>query len=205
LISDDMDARQRRRRQIEDRHADVAAHRDVAPRFAKDVGDQSGGRRLAVGAGDRDQRRLRRAGGALTRVKFDVADDGDAGRRSLVDRPMRLGMGERHARRENECSKSTPVGCGKIDRRETFSDRALARPRVVVPGRDLGAAGNERAQRRQTRAAEAEQRDALSTQSLDRGHRHLSFSVARPIIASTKAMIQKRMTICGSDQPSCSK
>ena len=34
---------------------------------------------------------------------------------------------------------------------------------------------------------------------------HLSFSEARPIIASTKAMIQNRMTICGSDQPSCSK
>ena len=44
-----------------------------------------------------------------------------------------------------------------------------------------------------------------SAESLDRRHRHLSFSVARPIIASTKAMIQKRMTICGSDQPSCSK
>ena len=44
-----------------------------------------------------------------------------------------------------------------------------------------------------------------TAKGLDRRHRHLSFSVARPIIASTKAMIQKRMTICGSDQPSCSK
>ena len=45
----------------------------------------------------------------------------------------------------------------------------------------------------------------LSAQRFDRRHRHLSFSEARPTIASTKAMIQKRMTICGSDQPSCSK
>ena len=202
---DDMDARKRRGRQIEDRHADVAAHRDVAPRFAKDVGDQRGGRRLAIGAGDRDQRRVRRAGGALARVELDVADDGDAGGRSLVDRPMRLGMSERHARRENKCSEAAPVGGGKIDRREARRDGALARLRVVVPGRDFGAAGNERAERRQARAAEAEQRDAPTAKGLDRRHRHLSFSVARPIIASTKAMIQKRMTICGSDQPSCSK
>ena len=44
-----------------------------------------------------------------------------------------------------------------------------------------------------------------SAQGLDRRHRHLSFSEARPTIASTKAMIQNRMTICDSDQPSCSK
>jgi len=39
----------------------------------------------------------------------------------------------------------------------------------------------------------------------DRRHRHLNFKVERPISARTKAMIQKRTTTCGSDQPSCSK
>ena len=34
---------------------------------------------------------------------------------------------------------------------------------------------------------------------------HRNFSVARPASASTTATIQKRMTICGSVQPSCSK
>ena len=69
---------------------------------------------------------------------------------------MRPGMGERHAWRQNECSKAAPVDGGKIDRRETFRGRALTRLRVVVPSRDFGAAGNEGAQRRQARAAEAE-------------------------------------------------
>ena len=34
---------------------------------------------------------------------------------------------------------------------------------------------------------------------------HRSFNVERPTSASTKAMIQKRMTIWDSDQPNCSK
>ena len=34
---------------------------------------------------------------------------------------------------------------------------------------------------------------------------YLSFSCARPASASTTAMIQKRITICGSVQPFCSK
>ena len=37
------------------------------------------------------------------------------------------------------------------------------------------------------------------------GRDHLSFSVARPASASTKLMIQKRITTVGSDQPRCSK
>ena len=115
-------------------------------------------------------------------------------------------MGERHARRENERSEAAPVGGGKIDRREARRDGALARLRVVVPGRDFGAAGDERAQRRQARAAEAEQRDVADREgSRPASSLTSASSVARPIIASTKAMIQKRMTICGSDQPSCSK
>ena len=95
---------------------------------------------------------------------------------------------------------------GEIDQR--YARGLAARSRAVaavVPGGHFGAAGDKRPRRRQSRAAEAEEGDALSAQGLDRRHRHLSFSEARPTIASTKAMIQKRMTICGSDQPSCSK
>ena len=50
-----------------------------------------------------------------------------------------------------------------------------------------------------------EQRDLAAVEAADRNHAHLNFSVERPTIARTKATIQKRMTICGSDQPSCSK
>ena len=102
-------------------------------------------------------------------------------------------------------SEAAPVGVSEIDERNARGGSALASRRAVVPGGDLGAAGDQRPRGRQPRAAEAEEGDALSAQGLDRRHRHLSFSEARPTIASTKAMIQKRMTICGSDQPSCSK
>src|SRR5438270_9716330 len=43
----------------------------------------------------------------------------------------------------------------------------------------------------------------LAGEGLGRDHR--SFSVARPASASTKLMIQKRITTVGSDQPRCSK
>ena len=118
---------------------------------------------------------------------------------------MRLRMGQRHARRKHEHPKTAPVGLSEIDQRDACGFGALPGGRAIVPGGHLCAAGHKRTRRRQPRAAKAEESDALSTQGLDRRHRHLSFSEARPTIASTKAMIQKRMTICGSDQPSCSK
>ena len=48
-----------------------------------------------------------------------------------------------------------------------------------------------------------EQRDLLSSKAGDGNHR--SLSVANPASASTIAMIQNRITICDSVQPSCSK
>ena len=57
-----------------DRHADIAAERDVAARLRQDMGDQRRRGRFAVGAGDRDERRGRRARRALAREELDVAD-----------------------------------------------------------------------------------------------------------------------------------
>ncbi len=200
-----MRASRRGRRQIEDRHADVAAHRDVAPGLLEHMGDERRGCRFAIGAGDGDERRVRRPDAALAHKEFDIADDGNPGFVRKVDGPMRRRMGQRHARREDEHPEAAPVGLSEIDKFYARGGCALASRRAVIPGRHLGAAGDKRPRRRQPRAAEAEERDALSAQGLDGRHRHLSFSEARPTIASTKAMIQKRMTICGSDQPSCSK
>ena len=193
------------RRQVEHRHADVAAHRHLAPGLLEHMGDQRGGGRFAVGAGDGDERRIRRARAALAGEELDVADDRNPRRIGKVDRPVRRGMGQRHAGREHEQLEAAPVGLREIDERKACGGRAFASGGAVVPGGDLGAAGDERPRGRQSRAAEAEEGDALSAHGLDRRHRHLSFSEARPTIASTKAMIQNRMTICGSDQPSCSK
>ena len=118
---------------------------------------------------------------------------------------MGLRMGQRHAGREHKHLEAAPVGLGEIDQSGARGLSALPRGRVVVPRSHFRPACDKRPRRRQSRAAEAEEGDALPAQALDRRHRHLSFSDARPTIASTNAMIQNRITICGSDQPSCSK
>src|SRR5262249_56332874 len=56
----------------------------------------------------------------------------------------------------------------------------------------------------QSRAAEPEDGDLLSGKDRDGDH-HRSLSVDSPTNASTTETIQKRITICGSVQPSCSK
>src|SRR5208282_2094090 len=118
---------------------------------------------------------------------------------------MRLRMRQRRAGRQHQETEGAPVGLCEIDEPEPGGGRAVAGFFAVVPDCGFGAAVEERADRRQARSAEAEDGDPLSAQGFDRRHGHLSLSEARPIIASTKAMIQKRMTICGSDHPSCSK
>ncbi len=72
-----------------------------------------------------------------------------------------------------------------------------------IPRRDLRAAGEQRLDRRQARPREAVDRVMLAGEGP--GGDHLSFRVARPASASTKLMIQKRITTVGSDQPRCSK
>src|SRR5262249_24245546 len=75
---------------------------------------------------------------------------------------------------------------------------------AVVPADDVRAAREQRARAHQARSAQAEDGDLLSGKSGDGDH-HRSLSVDSPASASTTATIQKRITICGSVQPSCSK
>src|SRR3954454_24264850 len=53
-----MHALRRRRRERENRRADIAAELHIMPESAKEMCDQRRCRRLAVGAGDRNERRL---------------------------------------------------------------------------------------------------------------------------------------------------
>ena len=75
---DDVDAALGRRLQLQDGGADVAAHLRVPAGGAQDVGDERRGRRLAVGAGDGDERRIGAALRPLAAEQLDVADDLDA-------------------------------------------------------------------------------------------------------------------------------
>ena len=84
-------------------------------------------------------------------------------------------------------------------------ERGKGLPRIfpLVPGHHLSAAGEQRLDRRPAGAREAEDGIFLPREGARRDHR--SFSVDRPASASTKAMIQKRITTVGSLQPFCSK
>ena len=68
----------------QDGGADVAAHLHVPAGLLQDVRDECRGRRLAVGAGDGDERSVRGAGRPLAREQLDVADDLHAGGAGLL-------------------------------------------------------------------------------------------------------------------------
>ena len=194
--------------------------RGRAARGPDDMVDEGGRGRLAVGAGDPDDLVL---GKRLPRQceKLDVADqrhsslagaggDGVAVQRNSGRDDDPVEAVERRRQRIGEpcCSPAkaggqsclriwTPAFAG-----EHLPQRLPSRL-VLVPGHHLGAAGEQRLDRRQTGAGETVDRIFATGEGGARDH--LSFRVDRPARARTKAMIQKRMTMVASDQPICSK
>ena len=190
------------RRQRQRRRAEIAADLDPPAGLRENVADQRRRRRFAVGAGDPDIARL----GLRPPQQVDVADDLDAGLAGATHRRMRLGEGQRDAGRQHQRRDAAPVDARRIDAASHLGGGRLARLGAVVPGQHLGAAFRERAHRGTPGARETQHRDPFSGKFLDDDHRlHRSFSVESPAIARMIAMIQKRITIFGSSQPSCSK
>ena len=169
-------------------------------------------RRFAVGARDGDHRRaagLRAIGPDFAREQFDVADDFDA-RVACAHDDHRCGAG---------CVSGTPG---------LRTSALMLVPRPLLEWRNARAgllAAAARAPRALSSHAKIRAPPAFSARTDEMPERaspntatselakeragiiaaHLSFSVERPTSASTTAMIQKRMTIVGSRQPSCSK
>src|SRR5205085_10486750 len=77
-----------RRVEREDRDADIAAALRKNAAGAEHVADEGGGRRLAVGSGDGNERGARCARTPLAAIELDVADDLDAGLSCERDAPM---------------------------------------------------------------------------------------------------------------------
>jgi hypothetical protein len=138
-----------RRLKRQHRGADVAAHLHVAARRCEDVRREGGRRRFAVGAGDGDERRLGCDPRALAGVKLNVADDLHVGCPGLAHDPVRLGMGERHARRQHQGGEAAPVGGRQVLHRDAGVCGRLASRGAVVAGHDLGPAGDQRPAARQ--------------------------------------------------------
>ena len=79
------------------------------------------------------------------------------------------------------------------------SGQACFRP--VIPYRDVCTHGEQRARDRQPVAAEADHSETTAGEQHGRKCAHRIFKVARPTSARIIEMIQKRITIVGSDQP----
>jgi hypothetical protein len=138
--------------------------------------DQRRRRRFAVGAGDRREGRLRHMALSFAAEELDVADDLDARRLGPLHGPVRLRMGERNARREDEAVEFAPGRLAEIDGAYARRDRRGDRVALVVPGRHLGAACLERFRRGAAAGAEAEDRDAFSLEAGDRDHLRITGS-----------------------------
>ena len=168
--------------------------------------DQRRGGRFAVGAGDGDERRIRRVTAALPAKQFDIADHLDAGLLRRQHAPVRRRMGQRRAGRQHQSGEIRPGYFAQIRRDETGLRGFGEFLGAVVAGDHFRPARLQSMAARQPGAAEAEHRDRLARKGGDGDHRrHRSFSVERPASASITEMIQNRITICGSVQPFCSK
>ena len=168
---DHVDAVRGRRLERQDRGADIAAHLNVAARLAQDMGDERRGGRLAVRARDGDEGGFRREPVPLAAEQLDIADDRNAGRARQARRPMRLGMGQRHAGREHERGEARPIGLPEIACADALGPRRFQAGGAVVAGDDLCAARLQRQRRHEARTAEPEQRDRLAGEGGDRRHR----------------------------------
>ena len=91
-----------RRRQRENRGADIAANLAIVTSALHDVGHQCGCRRFAVGSGDGDKGRPRRLAAPLATKQLDIADHFDCSCSRQTDRPVRSGMSERYAWGEHQ-------------------------------------------------------------------------------------------------------
>ena len=105
---DHMHAAHPRRLQRQDRGADIAAHLGVVAGDLHQMRDQRCRGRLAVGAGDGDERRIRRVAAPLAAEQFDIADHLDAGLARQQHAPVRRRMGERRAGRQYQRGEIRP-------------------------------------------------------------------------------------------------
>ena len=146
----------RERRQVEHRLADIAAKHRVFANGGEDVMRERcrGGFAVRAGDGDHFGRRARRF--ALADENLGVADDLNAVLAGELHRPMRLGMGERHAGRQYQRINRAPIRLVQIAKRQSSSPRRLAPALAIVPGQNLRPARQQRPRRRDPRHPHAE-------------------------------------------------
>ncbi len=137
------------------------------PAAREDVRRQRGRRRLAVGAGDGDERHMELLRPPLAHEQLQVADDLDAGELGGAHRPMRRRVRQRHAGRQHQGIEDRPVGFLEVNGLQTRLGRRLHTGGAVVAGHDLGPAGDERLGGGDAGRAQPKHRDPLSGERCD--------------------------------------
>ena len=180
-----------RRLQRQDRGADIAAHLGVVAGDPHQMRDQRRRGGFAVGAGDGDERRIRRVTAALAAEQLDIADHLDAGLLRRQHGPVRRRMGQRRAGRQHQRGEIRPRYVAQIGGDEAGLRGLGDIVGIVVAGDHFGAAGLQRMAARKPRAAEAEHRDRLAGKGGDGDHDPASLTAAsawrgRPAPASPR-------------------
>ena len=182
------------------READVAADQHAMSAGFEHPAGQRRRRRLALRAGDRDDRSAQPA-----RRELELADDRDA----RLPRRVDPGWRGRHARAQHD-----QVGAGERLRRVPAefelhagaSQPASSSISVAHVGqRDARAAAHQQLRGRNAAACGADDRDALARDGEGAMGRHRSFNVVRLNSAKMIATITKRVITFGSLQPINSK
>ncbi len=177
-----------RRLQRQDRGADIAAHLGVVAGDLHQMRDQRRRGRLAVGAGDRHERRIRRVTPAFAAKQLDVADHLDAGLPRRQHAPMRRRMGQRRAGRQNQGCEIRPGHGAQIGGDEAGLRRLDDVVGAVVTGDHFRAARLQGVAACKPGAAEAEDGDRLAGEGGDGDQRLTAVSAwrGRPAPASPK-------------------
>ena len=137
--------------------------------------------------------------------KLDIAYDGASRSTCREGCGMRLRMEMRYPWTPNEKVGRRPVAALERPYANAGFGCYCAASGIVVPAGSKRARARERARSSQPRSREAHHRGCSALHAFGEDHRHLNFSVARPMTASTEAMIQNRMTMVGSCHPFRSK
>ena len=160
-----------RRLQRQDRGADIAAHLGVEAGDLHQMRDQRGRGRLAVGAGDRDERRIGRVAAPLAAEQFDVADHLDAGLARHQHAPVRRRMRQRRAGGQDQGCEIGPGHLAQVGGDEAGLRGLGNVVGVVVAGNHFRPARLQRVTARKPGAAETEDGDRLAGEGGDGGHR----------------------------------
>ena len=161
-----VDAAEAERIQFQRRNAEIAADRALPARMLEQMRRQRGGGGFSVGAGDRDNRRVR----LRFQQQVDIAHQGNVRGARLHRQRMRLGMRMRNARAPDNGFHAIERAFAARHGGPALCHGGRARRGIVVPHDHLGAARTQSRGRAEPGLAEAHHQHAFACETEDWDH-----------------------------------